>query len=305
MQVRDLSDVPSFAAVYAAALSRSLRRHRHRQLPQVRYRVRKVRIDPARAAAFDHLVGGVATDVVHPGILHVLAFPVSLALMASPTFPVPLLGLIHMRNSVLQHRPLRFGETVDVECGVQNLTPHPKGATFEAVTTLHSGRDIIATDVSTYLSRGAAARQITSGLTTAALTPGRRAARSAASFTPPEATARWRLGPETGRRYAEVSGDVNPIHLSAPTARLFGFDRAIAHGMYTASRALTAARPDMSKPLRWDVDFEAPVKLPATVDLAFRDRPGVTDYVGWRPVCGNSPARRHFVGAVTTVGDAS
>ena len=31
--------------------------------------------------------------------------------------------------------------------------------------------------------------------------------------------ARWRVPADTGRRYAAVSGDVNPIHLAAPAAR--------------------------------------------------------------------------------------
>ena len=63
-------------------------------LPNIAYRVRKVRIDAERARDFDHLMGGPATDLVHPGVLHVLAFPVSLALMARRDFPFPLLGLV-------------------------------------------------------------------------------------------------------------------------------------------------------------------------------------------------------------------
>ena len=49
---------------------------------------------------------------------------------------------------------------------------------------------------------------------------------------------RWRLAPDLGRRYAAVSGDFNPIHLSPATSRLFGFRRPIIHGMWTHARAL-------------------------------------------------------------------
>jgi hypothetical protein len=38
---------------------------------------------------------------------------------------------------------------------------------------------------------------------------------------------------DIGRRYGAVSGDRNPIHLTAVTAKLFGFQQAIAHGMWT------------------------------------------------------------------------
>ena len=51
---------------------------------------------------------------------------------------------------------------------------------------------------------------------------------------------------DIGRRYGRVTGDLNPIHLSALSARLFGFRRAIAHGMWTKARALAALMPRAS-----------------------------------------------------------
>src|SRR3546814_15954009 len=41
---------------------------------------------------------------------------------------------------------------------------------------------------------------------------------------------------DTGRRYAKVGKDFNPIHLTPFTARLFGFKRHIAHGMRSEER---------------------------------------------------------------------
>lgn len=346
-QVKDLSDVPSFPAIYAAALDPRSRLGGKRgkggkggagggaeTLPNIAYRVRKVRIDAERARDFDHLMGGPATDLVHPGVLHVLAFPVSLALMARRDFPFPLLGLVHLRNQVLQHRPVKVGDLVDVECRVRDLRPHRKGRTFEAVSTiLGEDGEIIATDVSTYLVKGgkpAAAEQSgTAPLAAGAGSPGSGTAvssvagssgpgsgasdagtgpsdggRSRRDFEPPQPTGRWVLGADTGRRYGAVSGDVNPIHLSAVTAKAFGFPSAIAHGMYTASRAFTEARVDLSKPLRWDVTFDAPVTLPGSVLVAFEDDPsvGTARCVGWKPARGEKGPRRCFEVEVTTLG---
>lgn len=304
-RIKDLSDVPSFPAVYAAAIlpRRSGGQKKGRgptRLPSIAYRVRKVRIDAARAADFDHLMGGPATENVHPGVLHVLAFPVSLALMARADFPFPLLGLVHLRNSVLQHRPVAVGERVDVECRVRELRPHRKGHTFEAVSTILSeDGEIIATDVSTYLAKGSDSgssriESPASGSESPSDPDARSASRSV--FEAPRPTARWSLGADTGRRYAEVSGDVNPIHMSGLSAKAFGFPRAIAHGMYTASRAFTEARVDLSRPLRWDVTFDAPVMLPGTVLVAYQEDAGsgATRCVGWRPVKGEKPARQCF-----------
>ena len=288
-QIRDLSDVPSFPAVYAAALDPRSRRGRGEAvLPSVAYRVRQVRIDAERARDFDHLMGGPATDLVHPGVLHVLAFPISLALMARRDFPFALLGLVHVRNQVLQHRPVRVGELVDVECRVRDLRPHHKGRTFEAVSTILGGDgEIIATDVSTYLVRGG----------------GEPSSRARRDFAPPRPTGRWRLAADVGRRYAAVAGDVNPIHMSALSAKAFGFPRAIAHGMYTASRAFTESRVDLSRPLRWDVSFDAPVTLPGSVLVAYEDDPasGSVHCVGWRSGRDDKGPRRCFEVQVTTL----
>lgn len=78
----------------------------------------------------------------------------------------------------------------------------------------------------------------------------------------------WRLGADIGRRYGAVSGDRNPIHLSPLTARLFGFPRAIAHGMWTAARCLAAHGTPAAAHVA--VDFRAPVLLPGTVAFAAR-----------------------------------
>lgn len=306
-RIRDLADVPSFPAVYAAALDpRSARRGSRGEpaLPSIAYRVRKVRIDAERARDFDHLMGGPATDLVHPGVLHVLAFPVSLALMARRDFPFALLGLVHLRNQILQHRPVKVGELVDVECRVRDLQPHHKGRTFEAVSTvLGQDGEIIATDVSTYLAKGGGASEGGSGRSEqgGAPTTGRSDRRR---FEAPRPTGRWKLPADTGRRYAAVSGDVNPIHLSALSAKAFGFPRAIAHGMYTASRAFTESGVDLSRPLRWDVGFDAPVTLPGTVLVAYDDdrRAGSVHCVGWRAGSGEKGPRRCFEVEVTTLG---
>ena len=51
---------------------------------------------------------------------------------------------------------------------------------------------------------------------------------------------RWKAPADIGRQYAKVSGDYNPIHLSAVSAKLFGFPTAIAHGLWNKARTLAA-----------------------------------------------------------------
>ena len=88
------------------------------------------------------------------------------------------------------------------------------------------------------------------------------------SFRPPR---RWRCPGDLGRRYGWVSGDLNPIHVHPLSARLFGFRRAIAHGMWTKARCLAALGPQLGgrgQGYTVEVVFRKPILLPATVAFA-------------------------------------
>ena len=82
----------------------------------------------------------------------------------------------------------------------------------------------------------------------------------------PEAT--WQLAGDVGRRYAAVSGDRNPIHLHPLTARLFGFPRPIAHGMWSKARCLAALEGLLPDRLAVEVEFKKPLPLPSRVSFA-------------------------------------
>jgi acyl dehydratase len=82
------------------------------------------------------------------------------------------------------------------------------------------------------------------------------------------ATATWKLPGDLGRQYAGVSGDRNPIHMHPLSAKLFGFPTAIAHGMWTKARCLSALGPRLDDKFTAEVAFRKPILLPATVKFA-------------------------------------
>jgi acyl dehydratase len=82
------------------------------------------------------------------------------------------------------------------------------------------------------------------------------------------ASAEWKLGGDLGRRYAAVSGDRNPIHMHALTAKPLGFAGAIAHGMWTKARCLAALDSRLPDAFTVDVRFRKPILLPARVEFA-------------------------------------
>jgi acyl dehydratase len=62
-----------------------------------------------------------------------------------------------------------------------------------------------------------------------------------------------------------VSGDHNPIHLYALTAKAFGFRRQIAHGMWSKARCLAALDGRLPDAVRVEAAFKKPVLLPGQV----------------------------------------
>ena len=146
-----------------------------------------------------------------------------------------------------------------------DLREHRAGTQLDLVAEVREGSELVWRGVSTYLARG---------VWTGPKPAGEHAPRD--PFVPPTRTGSWVLPADTGRAYAAVMGDYNPIHLWAPTAKALGMKRAIAHGMYLAGRALAGAAPHGAG-YSWNIEFSTPVFLPSTVDVAFSDEERTTD----------------------------
>ncbi|UZN02634.1 MaoC/PaaZ C-terminal domain-containing protein [Cellulomonas sp. S1-8] len=285
-----LPHVPALGGLYARGLLASARlgvtggtRSGAREVPDVTYVVDDVRADADRLTTYQHLLHEPATDTLPAGYVHVLAFPVATALMVRPDFPLPLLGMVHLANHVEQRRPLLLGDRLGVRAWARGLRPHRSGTQVDLVTEVSASGEVAWQGISTYLAKGVR------------LPDAPRDDVPRAAFTPPVRTGRWELPADTGRRYAAVSGDRNPIHLSPVTARALGFKRTIAHGMYTASRALADVGAVRGDAFTWSVEFAAPVLLPATVDVRVAREDDGHTFTAWHPRTG----RLHLSGAVT------
>ncbi|MFV0406444.1 MAG: MaoC family dehydratase [Propioniciclava sp.] len=222
-------------------------------LPERTVRIPRQRTSVPRLAAYARVCSLPLTDTLPPTWLHVLAFPLHTAILAAPDFPVPPAGLVHVRNQMTSHRLAMVGDDLDLQATTGLVLPHAKGVAFEIIAEARVDGELVWTGVSTYLARGAATG------------PGEQRPVSAW----PSPAQHWHLPADLGRRYAAVAGDMNPIHLSVATARLFGYRRPIAHGMWTHARALAALG---HRPERYTVavDFHRPILLPARVGFSVR-----------------------------------
>ncbi|WP_309134125.1 MaoC/PaaZ C-terminal domain-containing protein [Cellulomonas sp.] len=299
-----LPAVPRLGGLYARGAAGAARlavggggKRVSRPLPDVVYAVRDLHVDAAHLTAYQRLLGEPGTDALPAGYVHVLAFPVATALMVRDDFPLPLLGMVHLANRVEQRRRLTLGEALAVRAHAEAMRPHARGTQVDLVVevTGGAGGDVAWRGVSTYLAPGlrlADTGDARAGDADAGDTP----ASERTPFAPPQPTGSWRLDADTGRRYGAVSGDRNPIHLFALTARPFGFPRAIAHGMYTASRLLADVGPARGEAFAWSVEFVKPVLLPATVAVSTRPADGGGyDLAAWHARTG----KPHVLGSVT------
>ena len=251
-----LEESPSLAKLFVKAAVSA--RGRGGELPSTVVRRHGVVVDRDHLLAYQRVCGFGGSDVLPHTYPHVLGFPLQVALMADPEFPLPLPGLVHLENEITVHRTLDAGEPLDLGVQAENLRPHPKGRLVDLVTQVEVAGERVWEGRSTYLRRGGGTGDAPSGPAAPEL-PNR----------PPVALLRVPAG--QGRAYAAVSGDVNPIHLHPWSARAMGFPRAIAHGMWTAARTLAHLGSRAHGPRTSHVWFAQPVLLPSTVELVADD----------------------------------
>ena len=226
-------------------------------LPRERLVRSAVELSAHAIAAYGRACGFRREQGVPLSYPHVLAFPLHLMLLTRPSFPYPASGMVHLANRIRQHRRLQEGQALRLEVFAERWVAHAKGQALSIATHAYSAGELVWQSESLYLRRDVA-NPVGEPWGDSLALPKEGVRR----------TQRWVLPADLGRRFAKVSGDFNPIHTSLIGARLFGFRRAIAHGMWTLGRALAAQQP----PGGLDVaeahcEFKLPIFLPGQVAL--------------------------------------
>jgi hypothetical protein len=246
-------------------------------LPEREIARRGLVTDRDHLARYDRVCGFRLTDTLPVTYPHILAFPLAMTLMAASDFPFPVVGLVHVANRITVRRPIDAAEPLDLLVRAEKLRAHDRGRVFDVVATAFASGENVWTSVSTYLSKNAAERE------------GREKRDHPATPAP---TAVWKVPARVGSDYAEVSGDRNPIHTSRIGARLFGFPRPIAHGMWSKARALAALAGRLPAEYTVDVAFKQPILLPGRVGFS-----ALLKDDGWNFRLDS--ARPHLAGLVT------
>ena len=234
------------------------------RLPDLELQLDGVEVDRDHLAEYCRVCGFTLRDALPATYPHILAFPIQMRLMADGGFPFPLLGLVHIDNSITQHRPIDASEPLDLAVRAEDLRPHPKGRAFTLVAEARVGSELVWEERGTILRRGGGDPDASWGDAGEPVPEGAKAATE------------WKLAGDLGRRYGAASGDRNPIHMHPLSARAFGFPRAIAHGMWTKARCVAQLEGRLTPAFTVEARFIKPVLLPGTVKFAVDERPRET-----------------------------
>lgn len=211
--------------------------------------------DPARLASYQSVCGFRLSERLPLPYPHIVGFDLAMRLMSGFDFPFPVIGLVHVNNRIEQRRALTLADELTVTAQAVDLREHPRGQQFDMVTTASVDGVEVWRENSTYLrisrKQGSERRE------------------QAAPVTP---HALWRVGTRVGHDYAAASGDHNPIHTSKLGARIFGFPKPIAHGMWSLARCVAALEGRLPEALSVDAAFKSPILLPGKVGFVFADQ---------------------------------
>jgi len=217
-----------------------------------KFQLKKTILTPDKLRKYNKICGFDHTLIVPATFLHAYIFPLHTNLLSQPEVPFPLPGLIHYANSIRQERPLYIGEEFTVTCKLGNLIAHDKGQAFEVVSYIEVNSRRIWEDISIYLYKGA--EGIGEVLEWEQPVLNENCIKES-----------WSLYHNLGLEFAVASGDFNPIHLHPLTAKLFGFERHLIHGMWSVGRILALLEKRMPQSFELTASFKTPIYLPASV----------------------------------------
>lgn len=292
--VLELASPPPLATeLLRAAVAR--RAARPGEVPRLEVRVRQLTPDPRQLARYRAVCDFPEDGHLPLAFPQVLAAPLHLALLNRPEFPYRLLGMVHVRNRIRQYRRLTDGASLSVHAWVEGQREARQGREVDLHTRIEQDGEPVWDAVTTMLRRlpGMGDRP--------------REERPASATVSEEDVlfaqsrpALWHVREDTGRRYAGASGDYNPIHLYALTARPFGFPRAIAHGMWTVGRCVAEMGEAAEAPtLTLTSEFRRPLLLPSRV--VFQTAPRGNGAVAYRVTA--EDGRPHVLGQLAPGAD--
>ena len=181
-------------------------------IPELSVDLKGVKTDANLLKQYRHVCGFESKAHLPSTFPHIMAFPLHMKLLTDSKFPLPLLGLVHLKNSFTQYRPLNTNEIFDITCslseGRTTKIGSTIGTTFDIVTKLTVAGKVVWEESTTILH--------------CTKSSGTKATKTHPELPVYQNTEEWTLPTKLGRQYAKVSSDFNLIHLYSWSAKIFG-----------------------------------------------------------------------------------
>ena len=209
-----------------------------------------------------------------PALLHSMCFPVSLALLTDVRVPIQPLGTVVTSQAWDLSVPVPGEAELELTGRVAAMTRDKTGVSVIIECSLSRDGAVCYTECTSYLDKSGKGEPAVVGQVpglmervptlrqdfgtngTGYLDVGQRSAHCSVRF-----------GTQTGKKWAHLTGDINPIHVSKASARAFGYRSVILHGAAIDAWAARELGISGERPCRGAAAFRAPVLLPAHLEL--------------------------------------
>jgi hypothetical protein len=226
------------------------------ELPAVILKRSDIPIDRKKVKKYAAVCGyRLSDEFVPPTYPHIMAFALHMEILLDRKFPFPIMGMVHINNTITCYKPVPYDARLTIEVYFEEMVDHDKGKVIPMVTKIYNFGELV------WESRSENLKRIKQ--------PGDMKKKKKSPKPAMEGERQtWKLDNFAGIRYAFTggAGDFNPIHLMPVTAKPFGFNRHIIHGMWTKARCVAALQDEIGeRPFTVRADFKLPVFLPAKV----------------------------------------
>jgi len=260
----EIHKVPSIKTIFTKALLLSLVRKQgvinHSYARKIEINLRNITPDLQQIKRFTTVCSCTGSATAIPTVYPETIFIGLLGTMiTSSFFPLSPIGLVHTGQSIIQYRPIMPSEILDAHCRLDEIKRSDRGIEILCALEIRSGSELVWEGTTLFLSRNKAAMK-------------NRKKKSGKTVEEPLTVREVIEVPKnTGLRYAAASGDYNPHHLYWFSARLLGFKRPIAHGMWSLARSISGIEKAsaLHYPLKVEAAFKLPIFMPARIALGY------------------------------------
>ena len=244
----------SFAQLPSTSIFSLLRVHRGKNLPRIKAKCDHV--IPFDTQQYNKICGFTNQEYLAFSYPQLLAAPLHYQIVTHPRFPFPAIGMVHVEQKITSFKQIPQNATLSVVTWCDNLIQVRSGYHFSLHTEVYLKEELYWKGESIVLTKS--------------LPKTKRANKKnnvSSEFENYSQHKKLFVPENQGRIYAGVSKDWNLIHVHWIFAKLFGFRRAIVHGMWTLATAIAWAEEQGLHIQSCHARFLRPIFLPSSAIL--------------------------------------